>query len=290
MPKRSKNILMCKLSLSIFAAFILQAALVTNSHAKEQTLTAEEWALLRLSEYKHRVRKRIGSDYIVSINSIRNKFLENFDQSDFDGDGITVEDFEILEMQKEQRGFAFKIQNWLMKDLNRDFKVTKKELKLFYHKQASRSLRSGQTFIRKTKEQIDQALEDMILRDLVMDTNGDDVVSFEETKSFYEKNKNKRRFPNRFGRYNRYNILYNKKIPYSFDLNNNGVIEKKEYLQIIDQTIKAYNTDNNAILSSEEQRAIETAKKSIRQKFTTKKFWRKPQRKKLNDDKLSKEI
>jgi len=289
-PKRSKDILMCKLFLSIFAAFILQAALVTNSHAKEQTLTAEEWALLRLSEYKHRVRKRIGSDYIVSINSIRNKFLENFDQSDFDGDGITVEDFEILEMQKEQRGFAFKIQNWLMKDLNRDFKVTKKELKLFYHKQASRSLRSGQTFIRKTREQIDQALEDMILRDLVMDTNGDDVVSFEETKSFYEKNKNIRRFPNRFGRYNRYNILYNKKIPFSFDLNNNGVIEKNEYLQIIDQTINAYNKDNNSILSLEEQREIETVKKSIRQKFTNKKFWRKPHRKKLGDDKLSKEI
>jgi hypothetical protein len=281
---------MRKLSLSIFAAFILQAALVTNSHAKEQSLTAEEWALLRLSEYKHRVRRRIGSDYIVSINSLRNKFLETFDQSDFDGDGITVEDFEIIEMQRSQRGFAFKIQNWLMKDLNRDFKVTKKELKLFYHKQASRSLRSGQTFIRKTREQIDQALEDMILRDLAMDANGDNVVSFEETKSFYEKNKNKRGFSNRFGRYSRYNILYNKQIPYSFDLNNNGVIEKKEYLQIIDQTIKLYNKDKNAILSSEEQREIEAAKKTIRQKFTTKKFWRKPPRKKLDDEKLSKEI
>ncbi|GAA6213221.1 hypothetical protein NBRC116602_29620 [Hyphomicrobiales bacterium 4NK60-0047b] len=290
MPKLSKNILMRKLSLSIFAAFILQAALVTNSHAKEQSLTAEEWALLRLSEYKHRVRRRIGSDYIVSINSLRNKFLETFDQSDFDGDGITVEDFEIIEMQRSQRGFAFKIQNWLMKDLNRDFKVTKKELKLFYHKQASRSLRSGQTFIRKTREQIDQALEDMILRDLAMDANGDNVVSFEETKSFYEKNKNKRGFSNRFGRYSRYNILYNKQIPYSFDLNNNGVIEKKEYLQVVDQTIKLYNKDKNAILSSEEQREIEAAKKTIRQKFTTKKFWRKPPRKKLDDEKLSKEI
>ncbi len=290
MPKLSKTKLMRKLSFSIFAALILQAGLVTTSHAKEQSLTAEEWALLRLSEYKLRVRKRIGRDYIVSISSLRNKFLETFDQSDFDGDGITVEDFEILEMQKDQRGFAFKIQNWLMKDLNRDFKVTKKELKLFYHKQASRSLRSGQTFIRKTREQIDQALEDMILRDLVMDSNGDNIVSFEETKSFYEKNKNKRRFPNRFGRFNRYNILYNKQIPFSFDLNNNGVIEKKEYLQIINQTIKLYNKDQNALLSAEEQRDVDVAKKTIRQKFNNKKFWRKPPRKKLDDDKLSKEI
>jgi hypothetical protein len=130
----------------------------------------------------------------------------------------------------------------------------------------------------------------MILRDLAMDKNGDNVVSFEETKSFYENNKNKRRFPNRFGRFNRYNILYNKQIPFSFDLNNNGVIEKKEYLQIIDQTIKLYNKDQNALLSAEEQRDVDTAKKAIRQKFTNKKFWRKPPRKKLNDDKLSKEI
>lgn len=288
--KTKKKNWMRELSLGLFASLILQIALATPSQSNEQTLTAEEWSLLRLSEYKHQVRRRIGADYIVSINSLRNKFLETFDQSDFDGDGITVEDFEILELQKDQRSFAFKIQNWLMKDLNRDFKVTKKELKLFYHKQASRSLRTGQTFIRKTREQIEQALEDMILRDLAMDTNGDDIVSFEETKNFYEKNKNKRRFPNRFGRYNRFNILYNKKIPFSFDLNNDGIIEKKEYLKIINKTINLYNKDNNSLLSSKEQQDIDAEKKSIRQKFTTKKFWRKPPRKKLNDDKQSKEI
>lgn len=263
---------------------------VSSVQAKAQSLTAEEWVLLRVTEYKRRLRTRIGSDYIVSIKSLRNRFIETFEQADFGSDGITAEDFEILDRKKIQRKFAYNIQSWLMKDINRDFVVTKRELKIFYHKRASKSIRSGRTYIRKTREQIDQALEDMILRDLVMDINGDNEITFEETKNYFEKKSKIPKYPNRSGRFSRFNILYNKKIPFSFDLNENQKIEQQEYLQIIDRVISRYNKDNNNVLSSNEMAEVDSMKRTIRQKFRTKKFWRSPQRKKLNDDKFTKEI
>ena len=260
---------------------------MSSLKANELGLPAEDWALLRLSEYKNLVRKRIGRDYIVSIGSLRDKFLETFDQSDFERDGITAEDFEILERQKKQRTYAFKIQSWLMKDLDRDFKVTKKELKIFYHKRASRSLRSGRTFIRKTREQFEQALNDLILADLVMDKNGDDIISFNEMKTHVEKNVNEKSFNNR---YNRYSLVINKQIPFSFDTNNNGIIEKGEYLKIIDQIISFYDKDQNNVLSTPEQVEIDIKKRKLSKNLHRKKLWRKPPSKKLKQDKFTKEI
>lgn len=280
-----------QLSFAILAAFISLTLPLTFSisslKANELGLPAEDWSLLRLSEYKNQLRKRVGRDYIVSIDSLRDKFLETFDQSDFEGDGISDEDFEIVERQKKQRTYAFKIQSWLMKDLDRDFKVTKKELKIFYHKRASRSLRSGRTFIRKTREQFEQALNDMILGDLVMDKNNDEIISFNEVKNHVEKNVNQKSFNNR---YNRYSLVINKQIPFSFDLNNNGVIEKAEYLKIIDQTISLYNKDKNKYLSTSEQVEIDINKKKLAKDLHLKKLWRKPPPKKLKQDKFTKEI
>lgn len=280
-----------QLSFAILGALIsliLSLALPMSSlKANELGLPAEDWTLLRLSEYKNLVRKRIGRDYIVSIGSLRDKFLETFDQSDFEGDGISAEDFEIVERQKKQRTYAFKIQSWLMKDLDRDFKVTKKELKIFYHKRASRSLRSGRTFIRKTREQFEQALNDMILADLVMDKNGDDIISFNEMKNHVEKNVNEKNFNNR---YNRYSLVINKQIPFSFDTNNNGIIEKGEYLKIIDQIISFYDKDQNKFLSTPEQVEIDIKKRKLSKNLHLKKLWRKPPPKKLKKDKFTKEI
>lgn len=280
-----------QLSFAILGALIsliLSLALPMSSlKANELGLPAEDWTLLRLSEYKNLVRKRIGRDYIVSIGSLRDKFLETFDQSDFEGDGISAEDFEIVERQKKQRTYAFKIQSWLMKDLDRDFKVTKKELKIFYHKRASRSLRSGRTFIRKTREQFEQALNDMILADLVMDKNGDDIISFNEMKNHVEKNVNEKSFNNR---YNRYSLVINKQIPFSFDTNNNGIIEKGEYLKIIDQIISFYDKDQNKFLSTPEQVEIDIKKRKLSKNLHLKKLWRKPPPKKLKKDKFTKEI
>ncbi len=280
-----------QLSFAILGALIsliLSLALPMSSlKANELGLPAEDWTLLRLSEYKNLVRKRIGRDYIVSIGSLRDKFLETFDQSDFEGDGISAEDFEIVERQKKQRTYAFKIQSWLMKDLDRDFKVTKKELKIFYHKRASRSLRSGRTFIRKTREQFEQALNDMILADLVMDKNGDEIISFNEMKNHVEKNVNEKSFNNR---YNRYSLVINKQIPFSFDTNNNGIIEKGEYLKIIDQIISFYDKDQNKFLSTPEQVEIDIKKRKLSKNLHLKKLWRKPPPKKLKKDKFTKEI
>lgn len=274
--------------LGALISLILSLALPMSSlKANELGLPAEDWTLLRLSEYKNLVRKRIGRDYIVSIGSLRDKFLETFDQSDFEGDGISAEDFEIVERQKKQRTYAFKIQSWLMKDLDRDFKVTKKELKIFYHKRASRSLRSGRTFIRKTREQFEQALNDMILADLVMDKNGDDIISFNEMKNHVEKNVNEKSFNNR---YNRYSLVINKQIPFSFDTNNNGIIEKGEYLKIIDQIISLYDKDQNNVLSTPEQVEIDIKKRKLSKNLHLKKLWRKPPPKKLKKDKFTKEI
>lgn len=280
-----------QLSFAILGALIsliLPLAFPMSSlKANELGLPAEDWTLLRLSEYKNLVRKRIGRDYIVSIGSLRDKFLETFDQSDFEGDGISAEDFEIVERQKKQRTYAFKIQSWLMKDLDRDFKVTKKELKIFYHKRASRSLRSGRTFIRKTREQFEQALNDMILADLVMDKNGDEIISFNEMKNHVEKNVNEKSFNNR---YNRYSLVINKQIPFSFDTNNNGIIEKGEYLKIIDQIISLYDKDQNKFLSTPEQVEIDIKKRKLSKNLHLKKLWRKPPPKKLKKDKFTKEI
>ena len=272
---------------TLLSLTFLLALSMSSPKANELGLPAEDWALLRLSEYKNQVRKRIGRDYIVSISSLRDKFLETFDQADFEGDGISAEDFDIVDRQKKQRTYAFKIQSWLMKDLDRDFNVTRNELKIYYHKRASRSLRSGRTFIRKTRKQFEQALNDMILADMVMDKNGDDVISFNEVKNHVEKNVNEKSFNNRFSRYS---LVINKQIPFSFDTDNNGIIEKREYLKIIDQIISFYDKDQNNFLSTPEQVEIDLKKSKLSKNLHLKKLWRKPQPRKLKKDKTTKEI
>ncbi len=231
----------------LISAFIL--SLMINSapaSAENRQSSVESWVLKNLANNGGYYRVRSRETKLAPLSSIRQKFLEYFDQSDYGFDGITAEDIEIQNQERSRNSFASALTVWFRKDIDQDLVVTKSELEIFHQKKAAIAIRSNRVFIAKTREQIIQILNELVARDLVMDTNKDKQITLDEAVASIKQNKNHKRYNRRRN---------NRSITMDFDIDNNERVEREEYLTGINNALLLIDENKDGFISEPEFRS-----------------------------------
>lgn len=179
-----------------------------------------------------------------------------FEQADLDGNGVSPTDHDLARRIRLAQQRASAIQTILRDDLDDDGRVTRAELIELHTKEANRPMTSS-TGVRidPTPEQVSQMVPQLISRELTVDTNGDAVITWDETLA--EANAQAQRHENRYSSV--------EPIPLMLDGNGDGIVSKAEFIALIDSAFYAADLDRDGGLSKAERAALTAKVRVLRQ-------------------------
>ncbi|MEP3475344.1 MAG: hypothetical protein ABJN57_03920 [Hyphomicrobiales bacterium] len=214
--------------------------------ANSPVMTTEHWVIKHFTKFIRYGRSRQHSPGLIHMDGIKAKFLAEFDQVDHGFDGITQEELESFSKLKKNYIYSKTLLEFHQRDINQDQILTKKELEKSYLIKASSPLHIEGVYLNKTKNQIAFLIKKLVQKDLIMDSNEDQKITFAEAIK-YAKAKNLKHL--KAGRH----IGDKTNIPLSFDIDNNGRIERKEFQRELERLLATIDKNGDGIFSNEER-------------------------------------
>jgi Ca2+-binding EF-hand superfamily protein len=143
------------------------------------------------------------------------------------------------------RGRAQQIARFLEKDLDNDGIVTRDELKEFFGSQAARPLSAASGVnVNPTREQVDSILEQLLVKELEADENGDGNIDFAEMRQYAaEKSAGNRRMQLN---------LYDPTVLRVLDTSGDKSISEAELVAGTRQAFEAADANKDGLISREE--------------------------------------
>jgi Ca2+-binding EF-hand superfamily protein len=143
------------------------------------------------------------------------------------------------------RARAQQIARFLEKDLDNDGTVTRDELKEFFGSQAARPLSAASGVnVNPTKEQVDSILEQLLVKELEADENGDGNIDFAEMRQYAaEKSAGNRRMQLN---------LYDPTVLRVLDTSGDKSISEAELVAGTRQAFEAADANKDGLISREE--------------------------------------
>ncbi len=227
-----------------FILVSLSVLLVTLSSANAQSspklapIPADKWIISQLNTfYSMRANTR--------LEDIRKKIEVGFRKKDLGENGISQQDYDIEDQINQARMRAKTILRWATNDLNGDGRVTRNEYSIMYSRKVPMVLRFGRERVATTPEQRARLTEKSVSKEMQADIDEDGAISLQEAIAL-----SRTTIRNNYVFSPRYTTL--RRIPPSFDKNQDGKITLSEFTAVSDRLLKRLDTDRNGRLDREE--------------------------------------
>ena len=184
---------------------------------------------------------------IPNLKTLEKKIETAFLKKDLEGNGISQQDYDIEDKINLATMRASAIGRWARNDLDGDGRVTRNEYRIMFSRRVPRTLRFGREQVETTPEQRTKLTAKSVDKEMKADIDEDGSISIQEAiASSKVSNKKLARF----------SPLYNKlrRIPPSFDKNQDGKITLNEFTTVTNKLLKRLDTDRNGVLDREEYR------------------------------------
>lgn len=220
----------------------------------EATLTAEQWVLFQFKRYYgHGMRK--GPEGIAfSLERIRDKYIEHFNQMDYGESGIRREDEDILLNEEARNYLSNRLAAFHRKDKNGDLKVTREELLIHNHKSANQLIRIGKVMLLPSETQSSLALAELLARDMQEDLNQDGIITIREVIDSPQLKKSIA---------NRWRSIAGQLLPRDFDSNEDGAISMDEYQEKLLPILNRLDRDGDGEISQGEKYSYDEERRQL---------------------------
>ncbi len=216
-------------------------------------LPGEAWIKSRANGY--------GRDK-KTVADVRKDLLRLYRQTDIDGGGVSVSDYELKEQKESAAQRSAMLSRWLRNDLDGDGRVTRQELERIFLPDARRPIHSYGVSVAPTPDQIAKTLEKMVNKVLADDGDGDGDGSISFAEALSEANS---KIATRSRRRGRSPFL----VPLTLDRDGDGKVTESEYGEEIDRVLGQIDLNGDGRYSKSEISALREEVRQIRKSLRT---------------------